>query len=829
MACCTTAPSNRIVPYPLTQQQQQPAMSSSSAPTGAGTGTPPRRLSLSTGAGTGPLSRDQWVPDAGAPECSTCAQTFTRVFRRHHCRQCGRVVCGLCSPNRAAVDGYGDKPARVCCECWCERERRERGVGEHELLALLRQAVEPANRSTVAKANLLHDMAVIEEEIAEGERLWTERMRETAELHEAEDATSLHLSPAEQQQRRETREAAEDVAREERTYKFNLIGQQAAGIHDKLSEWRTSSGTAMTVVKYEKDMREIHPWLVRVLLVTPATARTTAASAPSPSTAAVPPHLLALSSFIYPNPSVESPHPSRFSHKQLRWHTLRTIDQLASLRPSTMKVSGVSYKALTLCFQPQQSAQVANGAKDTLAAANLNVGQVLMKKVSGKDESDENITLLFVDPANQASLDAVHSYFFAAASGNVEGDTPLEKTVDDERADEMEKMWQWDSQAELQHTLRLHMKHHQDKTKQLLQLLHAYHTDMRTPVQWTEAQHAEQLTRLYSLFAPPSSPFPGTKGEAWKALGFQGEDPTTDFRGMGLLSVHMLVYMGERHHDMARRLVDVVSVRPYPLCAAGVNVVSMLCDLLGLTGKELPFTTTAHSIAPTGVLFSLPLCRVLLRTNVPLVPVTEDTLQPVGELFCCLLSVLDAMTVRLAVNYLQFGEVIRALRERVVELAGQEVVGVNAMVRRLHEMEEEAAATTKPASATNGASVSLASVTSSDGRAVSPVSEEGEDGEDERLAREDRQRAADSAQSVLDQEDMAQHKLAAAVLAHAHDAGEEGVEEMERHEASSDDVHVEDESVVAPTVVVSTTEQAVMPVNSYEPAQTPKIVVFHEG
>ena len=611
------------------------------------------------------------------------------------------------------------------------------------------------------------------------------------------------------------------MVREERTYKFNLIGQQAAVIHDKLTEWRTSSGTAMTVVKYEKDMKEIHPWLVLVLLVTPATNRTTPASNPPSSTAAVQPHLLALSSFIYPNPSVESPHPSRFSHKQLRWHTLRTIDQLASLRPSTIKVSGVSYTALTLNFQPQQSAQMANGSKDSLVVGNMNV---VLKRVSGKDDNEESVTLLFVDPTSQAALDAVYAYFFAAsATGSVEEDKPVEKSVDEEKADEMEKMWKWDSQAELQHTLRLHMKQQQDQTKQLLQLLHTYHTDMRTPVQWTEAHHAELLTRLYSLFAPPSSPFPGTKGEAWKALGFQGDDPTTDFRGMGLLSVHMLVYMGERYNDAVRRLVDVVSVRPYPLCAAGVNIISMLCDLLGLTGKELPFSSTAHSIAPTPVLFTLPLCRVLLRTNAPLVPTTDETIQPVGELFCCLMEVMDAMTVRLAVNYLQFGEVIKVLRERVVEVANQEVLGVDAMVRRLYEMEEQAVAATKPA--VNGTTTA---VTSSEGRAVSPVSEEGEDGEDERVAREERQRAADSVQAVLDEEDEAQHKLAAAVLAQAHDAEEEGVEQMERHETSTDEVHVDGEPTV-PTITVSTTVQAVTPVSSAEPAPTPKVVVFHDG
>ena len=501
-------------------------MSASSTPSAA----PTHRASLSGGSTPGPQTpRDHWVPDAGALECSTCALPWTRTFRRHHCRMCGRVVCGPCSPHKAAVEGYGDKVARVCCECWCERERRERGLGEAELLALLRRAVEPTNRSTVLKASLLHDMVVIEEEIAEAERQWTERMRQTIEQHEAEDAMSLHLLRAEQQKKREAREAAEDVLREERTYKFNLIGQQAAVIHDRLSELRSSSGTAVTVVKYERDMKEINPWLVRVLLVTPTNRSASATTPPAASAAtdAVQPHLLALSSFIYPNPSVENPHPSRFSHKQLRWFTLRSIDQLASLRSSDVKVSGVAYRALTLTFKQQQSPQAANGAKDGPVAEHIGVGQML-KRVSGKEDNEESVTLLFVDPTNQAALDAIHAYYFDSASDGAEdGAVAAESSVDVEKADELEKLWQWDSQAELQHTLRLHMKAQQEHTKALLQLLHAYHADMRTAVQWTEAHHAELLTKLYSLFAPDGSVFPGTKGEAWKALGFQGDDPTT--------------------------------------------------------------------------------------------------------------------------------------------------------------------------------------------------------------------------------------------------------------------------------------------------------------
>ena len=41
----------------------------------------------------------RWVPDAEAPLCSCCAQPFSLLRRRHHCRECLQVVCSACSPD----------------------------------------------------------------------------------------------------------------------------------------------------------------------------------------------------------------------------------------------------------------------------------------------------------------------------------------------------------------------------------------------------------------------------------------------------------------------------------------------------------------------------------------------------------------------------------------------------------------------------------------------------------------------------------------------------------------------------------------------------------
>lgn len=66
----------------------------------------------------GPDARlPKWVPDAEAPRCSVCDTGFTAVRRRHHCRLCGSVVCGACSPKKCDIARFGLRGVRVCSTC----------------------------------------------------------------------------------------------------------------------------------------------------------------------------------------------------------------------------------------------------------------------------------------------------------------------------------------------------------------------------------------------------------------------------------------------------------------------------------------------------------------------------------------------------------------------------------------------------------------------------------------------------------------------------------------------------------------------------------------
>lgn len=68
---------------------------------------------------TGTAPAPQWIPDKDADTCMRCKSAkFTVVNRRHHCRNCGYVICGDCSKNRFLLLSQSDDPLRVCNTCY---------------------------------------------------------------------------------------------------------------------------------------------------------------------------------------------------------------------------------------------------------------------------------------------------------------------------------------------------------------------------------------------------------------------------------------------------------------------------------------------------------------------------------------------------------------------------------------------------------------------------------------------------------------------------------------------------------------------------------------
>jgi hypothetical protein len=91
------------------------ASASDAGPAGGVTHSPSALASLRRGPLT--LALPTWVPDTGAV-CSVCAEKFTTLRRRHHCRGCGQLCCSPCSPDALPLLAHGlTSPQRLCQPC----------------------------------------------------------------------------------------------------------------------------------------------------------------------------------------------------------------------------------------------------------------------------------------------------------------------------------------------------------------------------------------------------------------------------------------------------------------------------------------------------------------------------------------------------------------------------------------------------------------------------------------------------------------------------------------------------------------------------------------
>jgi len=68
-----------------------------------------------------------WESDDSSEACRICKEEFSFFLRRHHCRVCGRLVCGDCSPEEIMIAGL---PERCCKDCL-----RKHGNNEEETVA----------------------------------------------------------------------------------------------------------------------------------------------------------------------------------------------------------------------------------------------------------------------------------------------------------------------------------------------------------------------------------------------------------------------------------------------------------------------------------------------------------------------------------------------------------------------------------------------------------------------------------------------------------------------------------------------------------------------
>ncbi|KYQ93582.1 hypothetical protein DLAC_11607 [Tieghemostelium lacteum] len=94
------------------------------------------------------------------------------------------------------------------------------------------------------------------------------------------------------------------------------------------------------------------------------------------------------------------------------------------------------------------------------------------------------------------------------------------------------------------------------------------------------ATHEEKLEEIWSSLRP------GIRRKArltseWGDIGFQGKDPSTDFRGMGILGLENLHYLSTQHNEKAQLILTQANTKSvYPFSITGINITSLLVQML---------------------------------------------------------------------------------------------------------------------------------------------------------------------------------------------------------------------------------------------------------
>ncbi|KAG4170266.1 hypothetical protein ERO13_A12G137800v2 [Gossypium hirsutum] len=156
-----------------------------------------------------------------------------------------------------------------------------------------------------------------------------------------------------------------------------------------------------------------------------------------------------------------------------------------------------------------------------------------------------------------------------------------------------------------------------------------------------------QEQRLHRLQERLHIPFDETRPDhQWKDMGWQGPNPSTDFRGCGFISLENLLFFGQNFPASFHRLLlkeeGDRATWEYPFAVAGINVSFMLIQMLDL-----------YSEKPK----NLPGLNFLKLLG-------EDE-EAFDVLYCVAFELMDAQWLAMHASYMEFNEVLQVTRTQL--------------------------------------------------------------------------------------------------------------------------------------------------------------------
>lgn len=164
-------------------------------------------------------------------------------------------------------------------------------------------------------------------------------------------------------------------------------------------------------------------------------------------------------------------------------------------------------------------------------------------------------------------------------------------------------------------------------------------------------EHQDALKQLWRL-AYPDRQLPSLKSDLWKEMGWQGSDPSTDFRGGGFISLENLIFFAQKYPSSFQSLLHKKDGNraewEYPFAVAGINLSFMLAQMLDI-----------HSGKPTSM------------AGIRFLEILGEDESAFDNLYCVAFRLMDAQWLAKRASYMEFNDVLKSTRtqlERELEL-----------------------------------------------------------------------------------------------------------------------------------------------------------------
>ncbi|XP_059657696.1 uncharacterized protein LOC132304152 [Cornus florida] len=176
----------------------------------------------------------------------------------------------------------------------------------------------------------------------------------------------------------------------------------------------------------------------------------------------------------------------------------------------------------------------------------------------------------------------------------------------------------------------------------------------------SRVEHQEALRALWSA-TYPGKELHGLVSDQWKEMGWQGRDPSTDFRGAGFISLENLLFFAKTFSTSFQQLLKKQggerALWEYPFAVAGVNITFMIMQMLDLDATK-PRTFVR------GVFLQI----------------LSENEWAFDLLYCVAFVVMDKQWLERNANYMEFNDVLKSTRAQLEkELLTEDVLRIEDM------------------------------------------------------------------------------------------------------------------------------------------------------